>query len=240
MIINYKEFLESLIDNKKKDSIVKDFNDNSTDTTVNFTIEFKPGTLKELLDKKIEHNINGLQKFLKLYSIQSTCNMHLFNNKEQLKKYYNPEEIIDDYYDTRLQYYGIRKEFLLNKLNSDLKLISNKTRFINDNLNSKIDLRKKKKDEIITLLNKMKFDDIYNNDYEYLRKMPMDSVSEESIEKMKKEKNEITSSIIDLESSSNQEIWLKELLILKEEYVKIYNNEKSKEISTIKVKKNKK
>ena len=237
---DYKEFLESLIDTKKKDSIVKDFNDNSTDTRVNFTIEFKPGTLKELLDKKIEHNINGLQKFLKLYSIQSTCNMHLFNNKEQLKKYYNPEEIIDDYYDTRLQYYGIRKEFLLNKLNSDLKLISNKTRFINDNLNSKIDLRKKKKDEIITLLNKMKFDDIYNNDYEYLRKMPMDSVCEESIEKMKKEKNEITSSIIDLESSSNQEIWLKELLILKEEYVKIYNNEKSKEISTIKVKKNKK
>ena len=237
---DYKEFLETLIDSKKKDSIVKDFNDNSTDMIVNFMIEFKPGTLKELLDKKIEHGMNGIHKFLKLYSIQSTTNMHLFNNKEQLKKYNSPEEIIDDYYDTRLEYYKIRKEFLLNKLNSDLKLISNKTRFINDNLNNKIDLRKKKKDEIISLLNKMKFDDIYNNDYEYLRKMPMDSVCEESIEKMKKEKDEITCSINDLESNSNEDLWLKELLILKEEYMRLYNNEKPKEISTIKVKKNKK
>jgi DNA topoisomerase-2 len=237
---DYKEFLETLIDSKNKDTIVKDFNDNSTDIIVNFIIEFKFGILKELLDKKIEHGLNGIHKFLKLYSIQSTTNMHLFNNKEQLKKYNSPEEIIDDYYDTRLEYYKIRKEFLLNKLNSDLKLISNKTRFINDNLNNKIDLRKKKKDEIISLLNKMKFDDIYNNDYEYLRKMPMDSVCEESIEKMKKEKNEITCSINDLESNSNQDLWLKELLILKEEYMRLYNNEKPKEISTIKVKKNKK
>jgi len=237
---DYKEFLETLIDSKNKDSIVKDFNDNSTDIIVNFMIEFKPGTLKELLEKKIDHGMNGIHKFLKLYSIHSTTNMHLFNNKEQLKKYNTPEEIIDDYYDTRLEYYKIRKEFLLNKLNSDLKLISNKTRFINDNLNNKIDLRKKKKDEIISLLNKMKFDDIYSNDYEYLRKMPMDSVCEESIEKMKKEKDEITSSINDLECSSNEDLWLKELLILKEEYMKLYNNEKSKEISTIKVKKNKK
>ena len=237
---DYKEFLETLVDSKKKDSIVKDFNDNSTDMIVNFIIEFKSGTLKELLNKKIEHGMNGIHKFLKLYSIQSTTNMHLFNNKEQLKKYNSPEEIIDDYYDTRLEYYKIRKEFLLNKLNSDLKLISNKTRFINDNLNNKIDLRKKKKDEIISLLNKMKFDDIYSNDYEYLRKLPMDSVCEESIEKMKKEKDEITSSINDLECSSNEDLWLKELLILKEEYIKLYNNEKSKEISTIKVKKNKK
>jgi len=237
---DYKEFLETLVDSKKKDSIVKDFNDNSTDMIVNFIIEFKPGTLKELLDKKIEHGMNGIHKFLKLYSIHSTTNMHLFNNKEQLKKYNTPEEIIDDYYDTRLEYYKIRKEFLLNKLNSDLKLISNKTRFINDNLNNKIDLRKKKKDEIITLLNKMKFDDIYNNDYEYLRKMPMDSVCEESIEKMKKEKDEITMNINELERSSNEELWLKELLILKEEYMKLYNNDKPKEISTIKVKKNKK
>jgi len=237
---DYKEFLETLIDSKKKNSIVKDFNDNSTDMIVNFMIEFKPGTLKELLDKKIEHGMNGIHKFLKLYSIHSTTNMHLFNNKEQLKKYNSPEEIIDEYYDTRLEYYKIRKEFLLNKLNEDLKLISNKTRFISETINDKIDLRKKKKDEIISLLNKMKFDDIYNNDYEYLRKMPMDSVCEESIEKMKKEKDEITMVINELEASSNQELWLKELLSLKEEYIKLYNNEKTKEISTIKVKKNKK
>ena len=237
---DYKEFLESLIDTKKKDSIVKDFNDNSTDTTVNFTIEFKPGTLQELLDKKTDNNMNGLHKFLKLYSIHSTCNMHLFNKKEQLKKYSNPEEIIDDYYDTRLEYYGIRKEYLLKKLNEDLKLISNKTRFISETINDKIDLRKKKKVEIVEILTNNKFDDIYNNDYEYLRKMPMDSVCEESIEKMKKEKDDIIININDLEGSSNEELWLKELLLLKDEYLNLYNNNKPKELSTIKIKKNKK
>ena len=237
---DYKEFLETLIDSKKKDTIVKDYTDNSTDSIVNFVVEFKSGNLNELLSKKIEHGMNGIHKFLKLYTIHSTSNMHLFNSKEQLKKYSNPEEIIDDYYETRIQYYNIRKEYLLKKLNDDLKLISNKTRFINDNLNNKIDLRKKKKDEITALLKKMKFDDIYNNDYEYLRKMPMDSVSEESIEKMQKEKNEITKNISELENNTNQELWLKELLLLKEEYNKLYNNEVTPNFATIKIKKNKK
>ena len=236
---DYKEFLESLIDSKKKDSILKDFNDNSTDMIVNFMIEFKSGTLKELLDKNIEHGLNGLHKFLKLYSIQSTTNMHLFNNKEQLKKYNSPEEIIDDYYETRLEYYNIRKEYLLKKLNNDLKYISNKSRFINENLNNNIDLRKKKKTEICDLLKKMNFDDMYNNDYEYLRKMPMDSVCGESIEKLKKEKDDITSNIEDLQSSSNEDLLLKEIELVKQEYQKIYNNKEDKELSVIKVKKKK-
>jgi hypothetical protein len=70
--------------------------------------------------------------------------------------------------------------------------------------------------------------------------MPMDSVCEESIDKMKKEKDEITINITELEGSSNEELWLKELLLLKDEYIKLYNNDKPKETSTIKVKKNKK
>lgn len=236
---DYKEFLENLIDSKKKDSILKDFNDNSTDMIVNFMIEFKSGRLKELIDNNFDHGLNGLHKFLKLYSIQSTSNMHLFNNKEQLKKYNSPEEIIDDYYETRLEYYNIRKEYLLKKLNNDLKYISNKSRFINENLNNNIDLRKKKKTEICDLLKKMNFDDIYNNDYEYLRKMPMDSVCEESIEKFKKEKDDIISNIEDLQNTSNEDLWLKEIELVKQEYQKIYNNKEDKELSVIKVKKKK-
>jgi len=68
----------------------------------------------------------------------------------------------------------------------------------------------------------------------------MDSVCEESIEKMKKENDEITMNINELEGSSNQELWLKELLLLKEEYIKLYNKDESKEVTTIKIKKNKK
>ena len=41
---------------------VKDFNDNSTDMIVNFMIEFKPGTLKELLDKK-KLTLDGVNEY---------------------------------------------------------------------------------------------------------------------------------------------------------------------------------
>ena len=56
---------------------------------------------------------------------------------------------------------------------------------------------------------------------------------------MKKEKDDITSNIKELQSSSNEDLWLKEIELVKQEYQKIYNNKEDKELSIIKVKKRK-
>jgi DNA topoisomerase-2 len=62
---------------------------------------------------------------LKLYSTNSTTNMHLFNAEDKLKKYENVTEIIDDYYKTRYEMYQTRKDYMIVALEKELILLSN-------------------------------------------------------------------------------------------------------------------
>jgi hypothetical protein len=56
-------------------------------------------------------------------------------------------------------------------------------------LEGTIDLRKKKKEQVLEMLESKGYDIIDNDgDYKYLTKMPMDSVTEENVEKLLTEK----------------------------------------------------
>ena len=147
--------------------------------------------------------------------------MHLFDQNDHLNKYETIEEIINNYYDLRLEYYTKRKNSMLIELENDLNTISNKARFISMNINDEIDLRKKKNDEINEIMSTLKFDKDKNKDnYNYLVKMPMDSVSEENVEKLMKEKEEKQEKLDKLKSKTILNIWIEELEILKLEYNK--------------------
>ena len=244
---DYKEFLESLLDNKsnkesksKLESYVKDFNDMSTDHDVEFDIQFYPGILIKLINEKHDYNLNGIQKYLKLYTTQSTTNMHLFNEKEQLRKYENIYNIIDDYYKIRLEFYKKRKDYLIDKLNKEIILLSNKAKFIQYNLDDKIDLRKKSNTEIIKIMEDLNFDKHVNdNNYNYLTKLPMDSVSKENVEKIMKEYQDKSKELENIKIISIEKMWLNDLNNLKiayNEFLELDNINQSKSI----VKKSKK
>ena len=72
---------------------------------------------------------------------------------------------------------------------NELVLLSNKTKYIKEVLDGTIDLRKKKREEVTEMLAKKGFDKMDDDgDYKYLVKMPMDSVTEENVEKIMKDK----------------------------------------------------
>ena len=226
---DYKEFLESILDTKTQakgkigksnEEYIKDFNDMSTDLNVDFEITFYPGVLSKLLLEKHDYNIEGIEKYLKLYSIHCTTNMHLFNEKEQLRKFDNVYEIIDSYYDVRYDYYIKRKAHIITKLEYELKVLTNKSRFIQYNLDDKIDLRKKSKQEISKIMNEFKFDFGENGDgdYNYLVKLPMDSVCKENVEKLMNEYENKNAELETIKACSIEQMWLKELGELKIAY----------------------
>ena len=240
---DYKEFLEQRLTSNtgtsNKEELIKDFKDNSTDLNVEFEITFYPGQMSKLLLEKHDYNIEGIEKYLKLYSIQSTTNMHLFNEKEQLRKYQTVYEIIDAYYAIRYDYYAQRKDYIILKLNAELKTLSAKARFIQYNLDTTIDLRKKSKDEIFTILTNFKFDLGENGDFNYLIKMPMDSVSKENVEKLMKEHEQKKAELETIKTQTLEEMWLKELEELKIAYVDFLKLPNKVEESTKKMKKTK-
>ena len=223
---DYKEFLESILDSKGKsakscEEYIKDYNDMSTDLNVDIEITFYPGILSKLLLEKHDHNIEGVEKYLKLYSIHCTTNMHLFNEKEQLRKFDNVYEIIDSYYDVRYAYYIKRKAYIISKLENELKVLRNKTRFIQYNLDDTIDLRKKSKQEIHKIMCEFKFDAGENGDgdFNYLVKMPMDSVCKENVDKLMSEYENKNAELEIIKACSIEQMWLKELDELKVAYL---------------------
>jgi DNA topoisomerase-2 len=213
---DFKQHIENLMEGdktKKSKGIVKDYNDMSTDKKVDVEIIFH-----EPIDESMDASgmYNKLEKTLKLYTTQSTNNMHLFNHEEKLSKYVEIEDILNAYVPVRLDYYQKRKDYQIQSLEKELKLLSNKAKYIQENLDGTIDLRNKKKDMIINMLEEKLYDKIdEDNDYKYLLKMPMDSVSQENAEKIIQDKNNKEKELEILKSTTIQEIWLKELDELK-------------------------
>ena len=216
-------------DGKKKTAIVKDFDDNSSDTVVLFVITFAKGMLEELEKVTAEHGCNGLEKILKLYSTNSTTNMHLFDENDKLRKYECVEQIIDNYFEVRIKLYQERKDYIVSELEKDLILLSNKARYVKENLDGSIDLRKKKKDIILQLLRDKKYDLLeQDEEYNYLVKMPMDCVSEENIERLYKERDNKQRLLESTKKSTIQQMWLHDLESLEKVYLE-YKEERNRE-----------
>jgi DNA topoisomerase-2 len=223
---DFKELLEKLIEpgqdkeGKKITSVVKDYDDMSKDTNVDFTITFAKGKLEELEQSKGDYACNGLEKLLKLYTTNTTTNMHLFDADDKLQKYENVSDIIDAYYDVRLKLYQTRKDYLIDALEKELVLLSNKAKYIKENLEGTIDLRKKKKEQVLEMLQSKGYDIIDDDsDYKYLTKMPMDSVTEENVEKLLTEKGNKEQELATIKGTTINKMWNSELDNLLEQYL---------------------
>jgi DNA topoisomerase-2 len=145
-----------------------------------------------------------------------------------LKKYDNIPAIIDDYFDPRLQMYDDRKKYQLDALQKDLTIMKNKQRYIQEMLDETLDLRRKSKDAILTMMNEKGFN-VINDDteFKYLLKMTMDSVSEENVEKIRKSLEETQKKYDELFGTSIQQLWLHDLEQFEKEYA-LYVDERTR------------
>jgi DNA topoisomerase-2 len=214
---DFKQHIENLMEadkNKKNKAFVKDYNDMSTDTTVDIEITFN-----EPIDESLDSSnmYNNFEKLMKLYTSLSTNNMHLFNDEEKLMKFDNEKEIVDSYFPVRLKYYQKRKDYMVDALQKELTLLSNKARYIQENLDGEIDLRKKKREEILEMMVARKYAIIEDDtDYKYLLKMPMDSVSAENAEKLINDRINKETELCVIQSTTIENMWLKDLDELKQ------------------------
>lgn len=224
---DYKKFLESLIDDSqnksknKKKCILKNYTDMSTDTEIDITIRLCSGVMQKLLPKKSDYGCNQLEKALGLYTTKTTTNMNLFTNKQQLKKYTNIYDIVDDYFVVRKKLYHKRKEHQVKILERDVMKLSNKAKFIQEQICEPptLVLRKKKKHEVIEMLKEKEYDIIDDDkDYKYLRSMPIDSLEEENVAKLLKECGDKKVMLEALKNKKVDDMWLDELQELTVQY----------------------
>ena len=229
---------------KKVTPLIKDYDDMSKDTSVEFIVTLTKGKLAELEAVKHDHGCNGIEKTFKLYTTNSTSNMNLFDAKDKLKKYTHVSDIIDDYYVTRLEMYQTRKNYMIDAIEKLLVVLSNKTRYIKEILDDVIDLRKKSKADVVKMLSDRGYvsqtqqnhqtqnSDTENevegsgtgtgtsnlNGFNYLIKMTMDSVTSENVDRLSKEYQSKQTELENIKNKTIQTMWLEELNELLVEY----------------------
>jgi DNA topoisomerase-2 len=222
----YTSYLETLVDGalnaktgKKSPPLIRDFTSVSTEVAVDFVVVFGRGQLAELEASIDDNQCNGVEKLLKLTTTVSTTNMHMFNSECKLHKYADVNEIVDDFYGVRLGLYKKRKDSLIVDMEKRLVRLSNRAKYIQETLNGTIDLRRKTSQVVNDMLAEKGYVMI-DGDFKYLVKMPMDSVTEENVASIMKEKEATETELSVLRKTSLEKMWLTELDSLEKEYTK--------------------
>jgi hypothetical protein len=84
-------------------------------------------------------------------------------------------------------------------------------------LDGTIDLRRKTAQQVDNLLELQGFVKI-DGDYKYLTKMPMDSVAQENVDAILKEKGATERELADLKNTTIEQMWVRELDAFETEY----------------------
>lgn len=221
----YITFLEELMDGgvdkngKKTPSMIKDFTSVCTEVSIDIVVEFPRGKMAEYEANVDANGVNGVEKLLKLTCSISSTNMNMFDDQIKLHKYNSVAEIIDSFYTVRYAAYERRKAYQVKAMRLVLQKLSNRARYILANLDGSIDLRKKSSAQVVALLQSMNFD-TFDGDYKYLTKMPMDSVTNENVEAILKEKAQTEAELEALIRTSIEQMWTRELDEFEEEYAR--------------------
>ncbi len=200
---NYIIFLEKCLETKKDG--LKDYKDLSTDKDINIELIFSND-----VNLNDQLTINKIIQNFKLTSSLSTSNMYLFDSNEKLIHFKSVYEIMNLFIQIRLDYYNIRKEHQIKEMKNSLILYSNKYKFIQEILNDTLDLRKKKSSEVETMLQNKEYHKI-DNSFHYLVKLPMDSVNQENVDRLKKEYDDLKLQLSILQETSITTIYNNEL-----------------------------
>lgn len=201
-------------------SDIKSFKEDCTDIRVSITITFHPDKLKKHM------NAGTLETGLKLVTSLDNTNMHLFDQNGKIKKYESYGEILKNFSQVRLDLYQKRKDYLLGKWKKEMDILKWKLKFVQGVRKETIIVFKKKTNEIIEQLEKMKFPKFSTADseekasYNYLTSMSIIRFSEDEVEKLKKQIEDKKTEIEILEGKSAADIWVEELDDLLQAYDK--------------------
>ena len=205
----YKEFIENLIidknsdDKKKKKQFISNYRTNCTETDVNFSLEFGK-------------NCKDVDKALNLIDSKNTSmtNIHLYNEGGTIKKYNNVNEIIEEFYEIRLKYYGKRRNYIIDKFKKEIDIIEAKVKFISAFVSGELKILNIEVENIIKQLEDMNLPKV-DKSYDYLIDMKIRTLTKKKILALKNQHQKIIAELNLIESKTDKDLWKNDLKELK-------------------------
>lgn len=197
-----KDYIK-VLDRLEDEKVITNYKDKSDGDTFNFEVSFLSSNLKKMNDEQLMTKL----KLIKKVSENYTC----INAENKVQVFENAKDILDYYINIKLQYLQKRKDYMVQKIEQDIRLDMSKYLFIQAIVTEKLIINKRKKAQIEQDLNS--YENIIERDgsYDYLLNMAIHSLTEERMEKLKQEIENKKAELDKLNSSSINDIWLSEL-----------------------------
>lgn len=206
---SYTEVLDKLEDEKQ----IKEYKDLSDDGKFKFRVKLSR------TDQGISANDTDILEKLKLVYLV-TENFTSFDENNKVIEYKNIYELLDHYYDVRLEYYDKRKTWLINDYTRRIVESVSRYVFINGVISGDIVIAKKDDEQIIKQLEKVDKIVKINDSYDYLLMMPMRSMTKSNLEKLKEQIKKLKEELDELKKISIEDMWQKDLNEFKKAYFK--------------------
>ena len=210
----YKIYLESHISVDKSDNkILTAVKSNCGNDSIMFDITFKGNEMQKLIK-------NGeVEKFLKISTTIATTNFYLYNANKRLVHYDNYDDILEEFYEYRLDIYAKRKAYMIRYLENELKILEYRVKFIKQILDKTIIIERQKKDIIFAKLEKLEYPKLSHNiddpaeqkSYGYLSSMDLFALTEEKIDDLNAKYLAKKTEYDDYFSITTKELWKREL-----------------------------
>lgn len=161
---------------------MQDFKEYHDEKTVRFVVSIEESVLSQLASDP-----ESLIKKFKLRSVKN-MNLVLFDSTQTLRKYNSVLQVLDEFYQIRLEFYGKRKKWLVATLEQDLAKLTNKARFLEEVIHGIVVVNNTRKDDLIQTLNSRSYL-LVDGSFEYLLGMPIWSLTAERLERIIKDRD---------------------------------------------------
>ena len=200
----YEEILNLL----QEKGIITSYDDNSSET-IEYILKFRRSVLNSLVSSE-----GKLERALRL-NTQETENLTTLDENGKLKIFDKAEDIVKHFVGVRLGWYQTRKDYLIDKTEKQLSLVTNKARFIKDIIDGKLKINNVPKKTIILYLETADYDTVHGS-YDYLLSMAIHSLTKERYEKLLLEKEGCIIALKTLKATDPKEMYLTDLKKLKQ------------------------
>ncbi|CAK7264475.1 DNA topoisomerase 2 [Sporothrix epigloea] len=239
---DFKARLEEVIRAEKSPSWIKDYKEFNDHNSVHFVIQMDEKHMQSVLD-------DGLIERFKLSKTIGTTNMVAFNTNGQIRRYNKVEDILEEFYNYRFGVYTQRKAYWIIEYHKELRKISNQYRFIQEIIDGKLVVSKKKKAVVVQELRDRNYeafakddnkgakskdddDDVDEDgedenaagserDFDYLLSMSISSFTKERLDRLMKQMDIKKEQYDVLMAKSEKDLWCEDL----DEFVKEWENQ---------------
>jgi DNA topoisomerase-2 len=227
----FKETCEEWVEEKS----LKSMKNYSTPKKVNFVLTECPNGFR--------CSINSL----KLHSYLYTSNMVLFTEEEKLNKYNTVDEILNSFCIVRYKFYIKRKQHMINALESEVRYLGNKERFVTEVTSKTFNIMNVEEDNVIQILEERGYDkdntktNVEGEDvsiktgqvggYDYLLRMQVRTFTANKIRQLQNDIYSANEKLDGLRAVSEKQMWLNDLNEFERAYMdflKIIDNLKKK------------